>query len=71
MPETCRSSSISTYSSSVTPPGVCVHSTGVNPLWASVDSMTCANAGKIGLSSSGTTRPTSPALRLRSRAGRS
>jgi hypothetical protein len=29
IPETPRASSISTYSSSVTPPGVWVHSTGV------------------------------------------
>ena len=50
---------------------VTVHSTEVYPDWASTDSMTCANAGKMGLSSSGTTRPTRPALRLRSRAGRS
>ncbi len=71
MPATLRSSSISTYSSSLTPPGVCVHSTGVYPCCASADSMTCANTGKIGLSSSGTTSPTNPTLRLRSRAGRS
>ena len=53
------------------PAGVWVHSTGVKPLCARVDSITWAKAGKIGLSSSGTTRPTRPALRLRSRAGRS
>ena len=64
MPLTWRSSSISTYSSSVTPPGVWVHSTGVYPGWASADSMIWAKAGKIGLSSSGTTSPTRPALRL-------
>ena len=43
MPATGRSSSISTYSSSVTPPGVWVHSTGVKPCWASDDSMIWAN----------------------------
>jgi hypothetical protein len=71
MPATPRSRSISTYSSSVTPPGVWVHSTGVYPSWASTVSMTWANAGKMGFSSSGTTSPTSPARRASSRDGRS
>ncbi len=33
--------------------------------------MTCANAGKMGLVNSGMTNPMRPALRLRSRVGRS
>src|SRR3954462_3283353 len=71
MPATLRSSSIWTKSSSCTPPGVWVHSTGVQPLRASAVSITWANAGKIGLVSSGVTRPTRPALLRRSRLGRS
>ena len=71
IPETPRSSSICTYSSSWTPPGVCVHSTGVKPSRASAVSMTCANAGKIGLTSSGMTSPTSSADLALSRVGRS
>ncbi len=71
MPVTPRASSCSTSSSSVAPPGVCVHSTGVYPWPASACSMTCANAGKIGLVSSGMSSPTSPLLRRRSRTGRS
>ena len=71
MPATPWSSRDSTYSSSEMPPGDWVHSTGVYLRLASTSSMTCANAGKIGFSSSGTTRPTSPALRRRSRLGRS
>ncbi len=71
IPETPRSRSIWTYSSSWTPPGVWVHSTGVNPSAASAVSMTWANAGKIGLTSSGMTRPTSRADFGLSRFGRS
>ena len=63
MPETPRSSSISTYSSSVAPDGDCVHSTGVKPRCDSADSITWANAGKIGLISSGITSPIRPADR--------
>ena len=53
IPATPWSSSDSTYSSSEMPPGDWVHSTGVNRRRASASSMTCANAGKIGFSSSG------------------
>ena len=66
MPATPWSSSDSTYSSSDMPPGDWVHSTGVKRRRASASSITCAKAGKIGFSSSGTTRPTRPALRWRS-----
>ena len=65
------SRSISTYSSSVVPPGDWVHSSGVYPRADSNDSMNCANVGNTGLVSSGTTRPTSPAERIRSFSGRS
>ena len=71
MPATPWSSSDSTYSSSEMLPGDWVHSTGVNRRRASASSMTWAKAGKIGFSSSGTTRPTRPALRCRSCVGRS
>src|SRR3954470_1844702 len=71
IPETPRSSSISTYSSSVAPEGDCVQSTGVKPRCDSADSITCANAGKIGLISSGITSPINPADRRRNRVGRS
>src|SRR3954452_1517461 len=71
IPETPRSSSISTYSSSVAPDGDCVHSTGVNPRCDSADSITWAKAGKIGLINSGITSPIRPADRRRSRVGRS
>ncbi len=71
MPETPRSTSISVSSSSVEPPGVWVASTGVYPCRVRACPMTWASAGKIGFSSSGVIRPTSPALRRRSRTGRS
>ena len=71
MPATPWSSSDSTYSSSDRLPGDWVQSTGVKRRRASASSMTWANAGKIGFSSSGTTRPTRPALRWRSWVGRS
>ena len=71
IPDTPRSRSIWTYSSSWTPPGVWVHSTGVYPCRASKVSMTWAKAGKIGFVSSGITKPTSPALVRLSRLGRS
>ena len=48
-----------------------VHSTGVNPRWASAPPTTSANAGKIGFCSSGSTRPTSRARSPRSLVGRS
>ncbi len=71
MPSTPCSRSVSTYWSSVVPPGDWVHSTEVYPRSVSIDSMAWANAGKTGFDSSGTTRPTSPAERVRSRSGRS
>ena len=64
MPATPWSSSNSTYSSSVTPPGDWVHSTGVYPGWPARRSMTCANAGKIGFSSSGHDQPDQPGAAL-------
>ena len=70
MPETCRSSSISTYSASDMLP-VRVQSTALNPRCASAPATTSASAGKIGLPSSGTTSPTMRAFRDRSWVGRS
>ncbi len=71
MPDTPRAVSVSMNSSSVAPPGACVHSTERYPRITKVRSITWANAGKIGLSSSGMISPISPALRWRARAGRS
>ncbi|CPU62395.1 Uncharacterised protein [Mycobacteroides abscessus] len=53
------------------PPGDCVHSSGVYPCSDRSDSIVWANAGKTGFVSSGTTRPTRPAERVRSVDGRS
>ena len=70
MPETWRSSSISTYSASDMLP-VRVQSTALKPRWASAPPTTSASAGKIGFCSSGTTRPTMRARRTRRCVGRS
>ena len=70
IPATPWSSSDSTYSSSLMPPGVWVHSTCVTFLRQhGLDDL--REGREDGLPSSGTTRPTRPALRRRSRLGRS
>ena len=60
IPATPRSTSISMYSSSLIPPGVWVHSSGVCPEGARSCSICWANKGKIGLLSSGTISPMRP-----------
>jgi len=64
IPETWRSSSISTYSASEVLP-VRVQSTALTPRWASAPATTSASAGKTGFWSSGTINPTMRARRTR------